>query len=185
MLPLFLATSALLTPHQASRTRVASIVMSEVEKSAATGPDVSLAASQAKAELRAAQSAAAAAWRKEEKAALQAAEQAAANQAALAAMSAKVESLQAEVDAAPKGGSMPAFVLGAVSGAAVAWAALTADVTMPSLPTMKFELPAVQMPAPKIDVSRVTKSLKKVEVPPMPKLDVPKVDVPTLSLIHI
>ena len=51
MLSFLLATSALLAPHQASRTRVASIAMSDVEKT--TGPDVSLAASQAKAELRA------------------------------------------------------------------------------------------------------------------------------------
>ena len=80
MLPLLLATSALLAPHQASRTRVASIAMSDVEKT--TGPDVSLAASQAKAELRAAQSAAAAAWRNEEKTA----ELAAADRAALAAL---------------------------------------------------------------------------------------------------
>ena len=104
MLPLLLATSALLAPHQASRTRVASIAMSDVEKT--TGPDVSLAASQAKAELRAAQSAAAAAWRNEEKTA----QLAAADRAALAALNAKVESLQAEVDAAPSGGSMPVLV---------------------------------------------------------------------------
>ena len=103
MLSFLLATSALLAPHQASRTRVASIAMSDVEKT--TGPDVSLAASQAKAELRAAQSAAAAAWRNEEKTA----QLAAADRAALAALNAKVESLQAEVDAAPSGGSMPAF----------------------------------------------------------------------------
>ena len=121
MLSFLLATSALLAPHQASRTRVASIAMSDVEKT--TGPDVSLAASQAKAELRAAQSAAAAAWRNEEKTA----QLAAADRAALAALNAKVDSLQAEVDAAPSGGSpLPAFVLGAVSGAAVAWSALTA-----------------------------------------------------------
>ena len=138
-------------------------------------------------ELRAAQSAAAAAWRNEEKTA----QLAAADRAALAALNAKVDSLQAEVDAAPSGGSpLPAFVLGAVSGAAVAWAALTADVTMPSLPAMKFELPAVQMPAPKIDVSKVTKNLKKVELPPMPTatmptVEMPKIDVPKMPIVDV